>query len=196
MSDKLFKMKLEHMHPLEAGVYINAYNDLPIFKELNLTPNHITTISVFFGIISLYNLWKGNAILAIIFSYISYYYDCMDGLYARKYDMVTQFGDYYDHITDALQYGLYIYILIHKYKLLDYKLFVGLIGIQYILVNIYLGCVEKIYTSESTTTLIKLRKLCVFNPHKNIKVLKYFSGINNLILLYVITYYLLRKIPF
>ena len=59
--------------------------------------------------------------------------------------------------------------------------------------NVYLGCVEKIYTSESTSTLVNLRKLCVINPHKNISILKYFSGINNLFVLYVITYILVNK---
>jgi len=193
MSDELFKMRLKHMHPLEAGIYINAYKELPKMKNMNMTPNQITTISIIFGVISLYNLWQGNPILTIIFSYISFYYDCMDGLFARKYDMVTQFGDYYDHISDMIQYSLYLFILYYKYNLLDHKIFVGLILLQYVLVNVYLGCVEKIYTSESTSTLVNLRKLCIINPHKNISILKYFSGINNLLLLYVVTYILLNK---
>lgn len=193
MSDKLFKIKLEHMHPFEASMYINAYESLPMFKKLNLTPNNITTISVFCGILSLYNLWNGNALLAILFSYISFYYDCADGLYARKYNMITEFGDYYDHITDIIQYGLYIGILFYKYNLLNHKLLLSIMIIQLILVSLYMGCVEKIYTKKSDTTLSLLRNMCIYNVDKNVKILKYFSSVNNLFVLFIVTYHLLNK---
>ena len=77
----------------------------PLFKALHFTPNGITTISLVFGLLSAYLLYKGHPYLFGITFFISYFFDCMDGYYARKYNMVTRFGDIYDHVKDIVVTG-------------------------------------------------------------------------------------------
>ena len=36
--------------------------------------------------------------------FVGYFFDCMDGHFARKYNMVTEFGDMYDYITDLSKF--------------------------------------------------------------------------------------------
>lgn len=36
--------------------------------------------------------------IGTILYYIGYFFDCMDGNYARTYKMTSDFGDKYDHI--------------------------------------------------------------------------------------------------
>jgi len=46
-------------------------------------------------------LYEENQFALSAFSYlISYMFDCWDGYYARKYNMESKFGDYYDHVSD------------------------------------------------------------------------------------------------
>jgi phosphatidylglycerophosphate synthase len=80
-----------------------------IFRKLNFNPNIITSISIPFGIIGLYFFYKGSY-LSIPFYFIYILLDYSDGYFARKYDMVTDFGDYFDHIRDAV-FGITLIIL-------------------------------------------------------------------------------------
>jgi phosphatidylglycerophosphate synthase len=72
-----------------------------VFRKLNFNPNVITSISIPFGIIGLYLFYKGSY-FSIPFYFIYILLDYSDGYFARKYNMVTDFGDYYDHIRDAV----------------------------------------------------------------------------------------------
>ena len=97
----------------------------PIFKSINFTPNHITTLSLVFGLIALFLLWKKHCVLAGFSYFISYFFDCQDGNYARTYNMYSDFGSLYDHISDAIiVIGL---LLIFIFKNYDNKFRYGLI---------------------------------------------------------------------
>ena len=52
-------------------------------------------------------LCNNNYILACIYYFISYFFDVLDGIYAREYNMVSEFGDYYDHIKDIVVTDLF-----------------------------------------------------------------------------------------
>ena len=93
--------------------YENPYNNIileiceyisPTIYKLNITPNIITTIGVICTILSIYKFCHNQKYQAAIFWYLQYFFDCLDGYIARKYNMETEFGDYYDHITDVLGY--------------------------------------------------------------------------------------------
>ena len=71
------------------------------YRDMGLTPNMLTTVSLFFGALSCYLLYHGYNLLAMITWFIAYYYDCADGFFARKYNMVTKLGDLYDHVSDV-----------------------------------------------------------------------------------------------
>ena len=54
-----------------------------------------------------------NYIISAILYLTRYIFDCIDGFYARKYNMTTVFGDWYDHISDILINLIYIYDIIY-----------------------------------------------------------------------------------
>ncbi len=118
----------------------------PLFRKTGHTPNMITAYSCLTGAYALYALYKrdfthfGAAWLA------SYFFDCLDGHFARKYRMVTVFGDYFDHISDAVQAGIAM-ILVISYNP-PIQLVVLLVVTMYLSL-VHFGCQEKMYKASS-----------------------------------------------
>ena len=110
------KVGIEYENPIDNMCYDLAKSMLPYFRSMNFTPNGITTLSLLFGLAAICFLYNKQFIPFAIMYIISHFFDCLDGAYARKYDMVTDFGDWYDHITDWLVYSTIIYILYKKYN--------------------------------------------------------------------------------
>lgn len=81
-----------------------------------ITPNMLTTISNVFSIFGLYFFYHRAAFQYFTCIWYGYFFDCLDGHYARKYDMCTIFGDYYDHISDILVHVAWIVIWGIKYS--------------------------------------------------------------------------------
>ena len=71
-------------------------------KDLNFTPNMITAISAIIGMLAVYYLYERKIEYFTIFFLIYYTLDILDGYYARKYQMCTKMGDYFDHLRDVL----------------------------------------------------------------------------------------------
>ena len=134
---------------LEKILFENL-TDYPIdlFYKYNFTPNILTTFSFAFQLMSIIFLHI-NYNLSFFFLYIlGYYFDCIDGPMARRYNMVTTFGDFYDHSTDVFCYLLslnyYIYTLnIFDYPLLITTYFMFLFGLLK-----HVGCQEKIFNNN------------------------------------------------
>ena len=146
------------------------------FYSLHFTPNHITTLSLLSGLLSIYLLYKDKYILSIGFFILSYFFDVLDGIYARTYKMVTKFGDYYDHITDLLVIFLYVCMIIYKCKnRIKLIFFILLILFSFIGLCIHMGCQENIYNSSESNTLSLLKKLCKNNPEQKIKYTRFFG---------------------
>ena len=104
------KIEEKYENPFDNIIIDFAEKINPIFKKFNFTPNMLTTLSLIFGILSPYFIYIKYYNLAAFFYLLSYMFDCFDGNYARKYNMVTDFGDLYDHIGDLFKYILFIYI--------------------------------------------------------------------------------------
>ena len=110
------KLPREFENPFD-NILIDIANPLTDYlNKYNITPNMITTLSLFLGIRSAYYLQKNKKKEAIIYTLLAYFFDCVDGHLARKYDQVTVFGDYYDHFSDLFKYGILMYILYKKKK--------------------------------------------------------------------------------
>ncbi len=134
---------------------------LNFWKCLNVTPNQLTCFGFYASIISLYNLYYKNIKIAILFLVIRAYFDFIDGLYARKYDQVTVFGDYFDHISDII-YCIGVFVILFL-KMKDKRyiyillIFAGLFLAQF-------GCSEKKYRElikdKSETSISLSRYLC------------------------------------
>lgn len=129
-------------------------------KSSQITPNTITTVSLIFGIMSYIALIHHCYISAASLFLIAYFFDCLDGHYARKYGMCTEFGDYYDHISDILKTSLILLglYLIDKNKFRT--IFPYIIGL-FIFMMVHMNVQEKVYDNDAFG---KSLKVCDFLP--------------------------------
>ncbi len=143
----------------------------PYFKCLNFTPNYITTLSLIFGLISIYYFIKQKFKYAAICFFISYFFDVMDGHYARKYNQVTKYGDIYDHVKDIVIYVTLLILFIYNNNYSNSILIILLIiWILLLLCSaIHLGLQEKIYDKDESQTLSFLKN--IINNNENDKEL-------------------------
>ena len=120
----------------------------PYFRKLGFSPNDVTTISVIFKCLTVYSLYNDKYNNTIIYYFISYFFDCLDGYMARKYNMVTVFGDLYDHYSDVLSnvsvLGLLIYKLHKKKKHVVFSV-LFILTLIFLLSGIHFGCTEYYY---------------------------------------------------
>ena len=54
--------------------------------NLGLKPNHITIMSILFSIVSFFYYFYNYLLSALIFYFLAYLMDCIDGRMARKYN--------------------------------------------------------------------------------------------------------------
>jgi phosphatidylglycerophosphate synthase len=103
------KLEDHHENPFDIVCLKVAEFVAPFFKRLGLTPNFITTLSVIASFFAIWNVYKnGPKTEFVLWSLLAYFFDCLDGHFARRYDMCTKFGDYYDHVSDWLYFiGLF-----------------------------------------------------------------------------------------
>jgi phosphatidylglycerophosphate synthase len=164
-------------NPLDV-VNINLMDSTcPFFQNLGFTPNGITTLSLIMGIIALVFLWHYNWLGFAISYYISYLFDCLDGHYARKYNMVSKFGDIYDHVKDVLVVvGIFVVIIL-RYNV-SKPVWINIIivtAIMSILMTAQLGCQERIYPKTDSATLNFSQQLCIGDPSQTIKITRWFG---------------------
>ena len=149
---KIFKMPVKNNNKIDRIIFGKL--TLPVIDwgyKNNLTPNFFTTVSFSFQLSSIYFLKNYNPILFSFLYMLGYYFDCIDGPMARKYNMVTVFGDYYDHGTDIICFTLVNYYYFTLYNLLNQPF----ILLSYILMSYgllkYVVLVEFFYKSLSHT---------------------------------------------
>lgn len=135
----------------------------PLYYNLNFTPNTLTSLSLVITLLGLYLHSNSYFIVGGILYFIGYYFDCADGNYARTYNMTTKFGDLYDHISDFVKFGLYIYLL-YSYNLpMKTIIFISVVVILLLISSgLFLGCQESIYAknNDGSDFLKLLKKVC------------------------------------
>jgi phosphatidylserine synthase len=146
----------------------------------------VTTVSLIFGVLSLYYLVIDDVVMFGVCFLLSYYFDCMDGTMARRYSMETKFGDIYDHTTDVFVIIGIICIGVakfHKHITLTHVL---IICFFLVMCQIHIGCQQQLYQLNKAThyyddeILDDVKKLCT--KPENIYITKYF-GIGTCVLL-------------
>lgn len=145
---------------IDIAVWLNTY----LFRPLNYTPNMITTMSLFLGLTSVVLFHFQYYISSIIFFITAYILDCADGNFARTYNMETNFGDYYDHISDISKIiALAIVIIIHPLSKTIKVLFITGLAIFSFMSMFHLGCQESIYNPDDShkyDSLSSLKQFC------------------------------------
>lgn len=121
--------------------------------NIGVTPNMITSVGNVFRILSIYYLFTGRKELFALLFVIGYVFDCIDGNFARKYNMCTKFGDWYDHISDTIFSILVaVYILFfstlfsHSTTTITFTIFAYIAMI--VLMTVHFSCQQKYINSE------------------------------------------------
>ena len=151
--------------PIDIYIFKLIDGQLETFYNLGFTPNMVTTLSIVFGLMSAYAIMQDHLGIAAFCWFIAYYLDCVDGKLARKYQMVSKFGDLYDHIGDLLKFIAVLYALFYskEEKTTDkqwfYLLIILILGIVQV---VHMGYQECIYNKKEESAYLNIvRLLCV-----------------------------------
>lgn len=182
--------KLPHYYDDPVDIFYKKYIDIinPHFKDAGMTPNMITSISLAFGLLACYLYYKSYYISAALAYIVSYFFDTMDGYFARIYDMGSVFGSYYDSISDNAV-ALLLLILLYKNPNISgsAKIAMVLVFIIYGFGTAYhMSCQEKYvkktnekYVSEGLAFLDKIQ--CA--ESENMKYSRFFgTGVSSLVI--------------
>jgi len=103
--------------PIDSVIIDMCAAVAPFFKETGHTANAITFEGGILSAYSLYLLYNYDVKNFALFYALGYAFDCLDGHFARRYKMVSKFGEYFEHIKDILTTVGYFYILLKKYEI-------------------------------------------------------------------------------
>lgn len=160
----------------------------PALVAVGATPNLLTSFSLIFGVAAAVYIYWGWFVTGAIFFFMAYVFDCMDGNMARAFDMVTRFGDFYDHGTDLVQIISFIFAVAYSPILHQWKVvFFVTASIIYVASMVHIGCQERMY-GKSVPCLQMLEYLCP-NPEKSIYTTRYFGM--GTVVVFIVTFFIL-----
>lgn len=177
------KLPSELDNPIDTMILNLGENIIPFFKSLNFTPNDLTTISLITGLYAFKKYNDSSYWQSAIFFLVSYVFDCLDGNYARRYNMVTKFGDYYDHVKDIVVAGLLGFMIWKKYSMVkgNSRYLPYIIILLLFLSCVQLGCQEEYFDSSDSGSLDITRCLCPSRGmskqdiHNSLKITRHFG---------------------
>jgi phosphatidylglycerophosphate synthase len=160
MSCSPIKIGEEQESSFNSFIYSIVKKIVPTFYDLGLTPNLITTISLYFSYWSYIYLLQKNK-LCILYYIIYTILDYADGYMARMYEMQSKFGDIYDHVRD---------IIFHTFifnKIIPNKKLVAIFIVSLVLSLNSFGCQEIVYeatcNNNYNSTIGWLKPFCTNN---------------------------------
>ena len=146
------KTNNEYEGPIDIFLYEQCELVSEFFYNTGHNPNIITTYSFICGLLSVYYYYHKNINYFLIFICLSVFFDALDGYFARKYNMKSDFGEYYDSITDGLVVILLLYVAYNKYYNNIKPWMVYSLVIMLLLMHYELSCQEKIINNQNPTT--------------------------------------------
>lgn len=170
----------KYTHPFDIISYKILYPIIaPKFVCLGITPNMVTTMTIFLRVFAAYNITKGDMKNAITLFILTYFTDGLDGYIARKFDMKSDFGHYYDRISDYIT-GLIMFIATiylmwnnkNKINVMKIKLYIVLFIFLCYMSNEFVICRAKI--NKNVTRLDK-GKTILCKDGTELLWLKYFG---------------------
>ena len=163
------KVKWMYSNPVDLILITASKKVAPYFKQINATANYITTIGNIIRGLSLYYLYQKSYRISALFYLIGYFFDCLDGYYARKYNMISRFGDLYDHISDVVL-NIVLFGMIMQINFQYKSLIIGLLMVALLLSLIHFGNEELLYNKESVLTVLE-----TVGSLKHVKYTKFFG---------------------
>jgi len=98
--------------PLSQLFYDISDSISPYLFKLGITPNMITLQRFLLILFVFTYLFKKEMYRSAALVYLyAYFCDCLDGHMSRKYEMETEFGDYFDHVADIITVLISLYLI-------------------------------------------------------------------------------------
>jgi phosphatidylglycerophosphate synthase len=182
--------KILNKYECPYDMLLLKFIDYHLHLYCNISPNTITTVSLIIGFLSSYNIYLKNYRIASLLFLLSYYFDCVDGKIARKYNKVTKFGDYYDHFSDITKV-IVVFILLYMSNHKKFYEMIGIFVVLFIILLLHFSCQEKIYGMNESPTLHIFNKFIENDVYakKIIKYTKYFGSGTFIIILCIEIYF-------
>jgi phosphatidylglycerophosphate synthase len=140
------KIPREFENPIDDILLEWADKASGILRATNHTPNMITTYSFVSALAAMWALWTGHIGWFAGLWALQYFWDCVDGHYARKYNMTSKFGDLYDHITDLISGVGLALITVVKYRPSRGVYLWG--AVLFLLMSVHTGCQQKMHSQN------------------------------------------------
>lgn len=137
----------------------------PLFKQTCHTANLITLEGAFLSGYGLYSLYNYSLPSFMIYYALGYAFDCLDGHFARRYNMTSKFGEYFEHTKDIVTSAAFAYIFYSRYTVPLYMW--GLFAFFGSGLLVHMGH-QQFYIKSKNHFLDFLQPLC-----KNVSNLKY-----------------------
>jgi phosphatidylglycerophosphate synthase len=136
-------------NPIDVVIINIGRKMFPFFRKLGFTANGLTTISLILGLGCCYSFYNKFYKFSALLYFVSYIFDVLDGNYARTYQIVSKFGDYYDHYKDLLVNILLLGTVItyHTYSSRSLIIVLGVTLILFMTLYLHLGC-QEIYVTQ------------------------------------------------
>ena len=158
------KVHPKYFHPLDTLALDSVNEVCQVLRRAfgsKLTPNMITTVGNLLRFTGVWLFYQRQCALeAALFTLLGGYCDFLDGHYARKYDMVTTFGDYYDHLTDWMWAGSLIAIFYFRYSL-PKCVIVTIIAVLGVYV-VHFGAREALREAQGTSPTVQFTRWALF----------------------------------
>jgi phosphatidylglycerophosphate synthase len=172
--------KLPDLYECPIDVWLLRFIDthLTWYYQNGFTPNLVTTISILIGMLSAGAVYYQHFAVGAVLFIVAYYLDCVDGKLARKYHLVTAFGDFYDHFGDVFKFALVAYALYHnnnKKITPSQHLYKTIITVLTCFLFLQIGYQETLYSQQDSSTLAMFRSLVSLDsqPARSIQLTKY-----------------------
>lgn len=136
--------------PVDNKLLALANRTLPFFRSTKHTPNLITSYALICTIFSLVSLHKNRPMLFGVYFILGYFLDCVDGLYARKYNLSSKFGDVFEHSRDIIGGLTTFYAVYSKYRPIPVW-YLCVVSSLLVLSGVHIGCQQRFQQSLSTS---------------------------------------------
>ena len=181
-------------NPIDNLLYNVVEVVAPTFYSLGFTPNMITTLGNICTIIAIYFFLQQKYKMSAVFFFLSYFFDCLDGYIARSYNMVSEFGDLYDHISDAVKFISFMLLFLINNRKLAFK-YIPVMILLVLLMGFHLANQEIYYDNPSSSKTLQIFNTLTTSTTKEeaAEIMKYsrFFGCGTVILFVtaIIAYY-------
>lgn len=100
--------------------------------------NAVTLMNLSFGIIAILIILKGYSHMSLVFIFLAALFDRFDGMLARRYNAVSDFGKELDSLCDLVSFGVAPALLLYQSTLSNFPA----VGIMLVILYILCGAIR------------------------------------------------------